>query len=135
MPKLTLDTALLTMVLTCNLYTKKHAFKISCHLHNIVYCLLYTVGVCLTRCVLLKDSSVKSHSWISSSIIGWKSVVGHWVSTSWFNPLHAEKAKINVWQERKGPGWGNNPYSQPVTELRRTRLRQLPYVPYLYDHR
>lgn len=36
-------------------------------------------GVCLTRCVLLKDSCVKSHSWISSSIIGWKSVVGHWV--------------------------------------------------------
>ena len=37
-----------------------------------------------------------------------------------------------VRNERKGPGWGNNPYLQPVTELRRTRLRQPPYVPYLY---
>ena len=34
----------------------------------------------MTRCVLLKNSTVKSHSWISSSIIGWKSVVGQWVS-------------------------------------------------------
>ncbi|EDO45402.1 predicted protein [Nematostella vectensis] len=36
-------------------------------------------GACLSRCVVLKDATIRSHSWIQSSIIGWKSVVGQWV--------------------------------------------------------
>ncbi|XP_065066649.1 mannose-1-phosphate guanyltransferase beta-B-like [Rhopilema esculentum] len=36
-------------------------------------------GTCLSRCVVMKDAKVQSHSWIQSSIIGWKSVVGRWV--------------------------------------------------------
>ena len=37
-------------------------------------------GVRLQRCVLLEGSSVKDHAWIKSSIIGWHSTVGRWVS-------------------------------------------------------
>jgi len=36
-------------------------------------------GACLSRCVIMKDAKIQSHSWIQSSIIGWKSVVGRWV--------------------------------------------------------
>ncbi|KAF8782568.1 mannose-1-phosphate guanyltransferase beta-A-like [Argiope bruennichi] len=36
-------------------------------------------GVCLRKCTLLKGCHIKSHSWIESCIIGWKSVVGQWV--------------------------------------------------------
>ncbi|KXJ30222.1 mannose-1-phosphate guanyltransferase beta-B [Exaiptasia diaphana] len=36
-------------------------------------------GACLSRCVILRDSVIKSHSWIQSSIIGWRSQVGQWV--------------------------------------------------------
>ncbi|KAK3750191.1 hypothetical protein QZH41_015412 [Actinostola sp. cb2023] len=36
-------------------------------------------GACLSRCVILRDSVIKSHSWIQSSIIGWRSEVGQWV--------------------------------------------------------
>lgn len=35
-------------------------------------------GVCLSRCTLLKGVVVKSHCWINSSILGWRSVIGQW---------------------------------------------------------
>ena len=41
-------------------------------------------GACLSRCVIMKDAKIQSHSWIQSSIIGWKSVVGRWVGTDFF---------------------------------------------------
>lgn len=36
-------------------------------------------GVCIRRSTILEGSYVKSHSWLDSCIIGWKSVVGQWV--------------------------------------------------------
>lgn len=36
-------------------------------------------GACLSRCTILQEAVVRSHSWIHSAIIGWKSVVGQWV--------------------------------------------------------
>ncbi|XP_065828878.1 mannose-1-phosphate guanyltransferase beta-A-like [Oscarella lobularis] len=36
-------------------------------------------GACISRCTLLRGVQVKSHSWLHSSIIGWKSCVGRWV--------------------------------------------------------
>lgn len=35
-------------------------------------------GVRLQRCVLLKNSKVKDHAWIKSTIVGWESTVGKW---------------------------------------------------------
>jgi len=35
-------------------------------------------GVRLTKCTLLPGTRIKSHSWISTSIIGWMSTVGEW---------------------------------------------------------
>lgn len=35
-------------------------------------------GVRLQRCVLLKNSRVKDHAWIKSTIVGWNSSVGKW---------------------------------------------------------
>lgn len=35
-------------------------------------------GVRLQRCVLLKNSKVKDHAWVKSSIVGWSSTVGKW---------------------------------------------------------
>ena len=36
-------------------------------------------GVRLKNCTIMRGSHVKSHACVSSSIIGWDSVVGHWV--------------------------------------------------------
>ena len=36
-------------------------------------------GACIKRSTLLKGAVVKSHSWLSSCIIGWNCVVGQWV--------------------------------------------------------
>ncbi|KAJ7382194.1 hypothetical protein OS493_036525 [Desmophyllum pertusum] len=36
-------------------------------------------GACLSRCTILEEAVIRSHSWIHSAIIGWKSVVGQWV--------------------------------------------------------
>lgn len=36
-------------------------------------------GVCIKRSTILANSLVKSHSWIQSSIVGWKCTVGKWV--------------------------------------------------------
>ncbi|XP_033123456.1 mannose-1-phosphate guanyltransferase beta-A-like [Anneissia japonica] len=36
-------------------------------------------GVCIKRSTILKGTTIKSHSWIESSIIGWKCTVGQWV--------------------------------------------------------
>jgi len=35
-------------------------------------------GACIKRTTLLKGSTVKSHAWVSSCIIGWNSCVGQW---------------------------------------------------------
>lgn len=36
-------------------------------------------GVCIKRCTILENAIVKSHSWLSGCIVGWRSVVGQWV--------------------------------------------------------
>lgn len=36
-------------------------------------------GACLRRCTILAGATVKSHTWLDSCIIGWRSVVGCWV--------------------------------------------------------
>lgn len=36
-------------------------------------------GACISRTTLLAGARVKSHSWIKSCIVGWRSVVGQWV--------------------------------------------------------
>lgn len=36
-------------------------------------------GVCIKRSTILKGAQIKSHSWIDSCIIGWRSIVGRWV--------------------------------------------------------
>ncbi|XP_077983610.1 mannose-1-phosphate guanylyltransferase catalytic subunit beta-like [Glandiceps talaboti] len=36
-------------------------------------------GVCIKRSTVLKGTTCKSHSWIESSIIGWKCSIGQWV--------------------------------------------------------
>ncbi|XP_065175097.1 mannose-1-phosphate guanyltransferase beta-like [Sycon ciliatum] len=36
-------------------------------------------GACISRCTVLEGARVKSHSWLKSSIIGWRSCVGKWV--------------------------------------------------------
>lgn len=36
-------------------------------------------GVCIKRCTVLANSRVQSHSWLQSSIIGWKCTIGKWV--------------------------------------------------------
>ena len=38
-------------------------------------------GVCIKRSTILKDAHIKSHSWLDSCIVGWKCVVGRWVSS------------------------------------------------------
>ena len=37
------------------------------------------LGTCISRCVIMKDAKIESHSWIQNSIIGRKSTVGKWV--------------------------------------------------------
>lgn len=36
-------------------------------------------GVCVKRCTILRDATIRSHAWLDSCIIGWRSVVGKWV--------------------------------------------------------
>ncbi|XP_003737746.1 mannose-1-phosphate guanyltransferase beta [Galendromus occidentalis] len=36
-------------------------------------------GVCIKRSTLLEGSVIKSHCWLDSCIVGWKSTVGQWV--------------------------------------------------------
>ncbi|PSN55170.1 Mannose-1-phosphate guanyltransferase beta [Blattella germanica] len=36
-------------------------------------------GVCVKRTTILREATVKSHSWLDGCIIGWRSVVGQWV--------------------------------------------------------
>ena len=38
-------------------------------------------GVCIKRSTVLCGAHIKSHSWLQSCIIGWRCVVGQWVST------------------------------------------------------
>jgi len=54
------------------------------------YFFLFFSGACLSRCTILQEAVVRSHSWIHSAIIGWKSVVGQWVSqvTAQYKPTH-----------------------------------------------
>ena len=40
---------------------------------------IFSPGACLSRCTILQEAVIRSHSWIQSAIIGWKSVVGQWV--------------------------------------------------------
>ncbi|XP_014240810.1 mannose-1-phosphate guanyltransferase beta [Cimex lectularius] len=36
-------------------------------------------GVCIKRSTVLENAVIKSHSWLSGCIVGWKSLVGQWV--------------------------------------------------------
>ncbi|XP_025107194.1 mannose-1-phosphate guanyltransferase beta-A-like [Pomacea canaliculata] len=36
-------------------------------------------GVCIKRCTVMRGACIHSHSWLESSIIGWRCVVGNWV--------------------------------------------------------
>lgn len=36
-------------------------------------------GACIKRCTILNGAIIRSHSWLESCIIGWRSVVGRWV--------------------------------------------------------
>ncbi|KAK6635576.1 hypothetical protein RUM44_000829 [Polyplax serrata] len=36
-------------------------------------------GVCIRRSTILEGSYIRSHSWLDSCIVGWRSVVGQWV--------------------------------------------------------
>lgn len=36
-------------------------------------------GVCIRRSTVLEGAVIKSHSWLDSCIIGWRSTVGQWV--------------------------------------------------------
>ncbi|XP_064633336.1 mannose-1-phosphate guanyltransferase beta-A-like isoform X2 [Lineus longissimus] len=36
-------------------------------------------GACIKRCTILRGAHIKSHSWLDSSIIGWRCTVGQWV--------------------------------------------------------
>ncbi|XP_062522908.1 mannose-1-phosphate guanyltransferase beta-A-like [Corticium candelabrum] len=36
-------------------------------------------GVCISKCTVLRGARIKSHAWLNSSIIGWRSTVGQWV--------------------------------------------------------
>ncbi|XP_014376040.2 mannose-1-phosphate guanyltransferase beta [Alligator sinensis] len=36
-------------------------------------------GVRIKRCTILKGSQIRSHSWLESCIVGWRSSVGQWV--------------------------------------------------------
>ena len=55
------------------------------------------IGVRLQRCTLMDDVIVKQHSWINSAIIGWRSVIGAWVSV-WFKPNY-EKSSLNLFNK------------------------------------
>ncbi|XP_014673231.1 PREDICTED: mannose-1-phosphate guanyltransferase beta-like [Priapulus caudatus] len=35
-------------------------------------------GVCIKRSVILQDAHIRSHAWLHSCIIGWRSTVGQW---------------------------------------------------------
>lgn len=37
------------------------------------------LGVCIKRCTILKGAIIKSHAWLDSCIVGWRSTVGRWV--------------------------------------------------------
>lgn len=36
-------------------------------------------GVCIKRCTIMSNTVIRSHSWLDSSIIGWKCRIGKWV--------------------------------------------------------
>uniref|UniRef100_A0A146L0B4 mannose-1-phosphate guanylyltransferase n=1 Tax=Lygus hesperus TaxID=30085 RepID=A0A146L0B4_LYGHE len=36
-------------------------------------------GVCIKKSTVLENATIKSHSWLSGCIVGWKSTVGQWV--------------------------------------------------------
>ena len=36
-------------------------------------------GACVKRSTLLKGSRCRSHAWLKSCIVGWRSTVGPWV--------------------------------------------------------
>ncbi|XP_074054060.1 mannose-1-phosphate guanylyltransferase catalytic subunit beta isoform X1 [Macrotis lagotis] len=36
-------------------------------------------GVCIKRCTVLRGAHIRSHSWLDSCIVGWRSRVGQWV--------------------------------------------------------
>jgi len=39
----------------------------------------FVAGVCIKRSTLLEGSIIKSHAWLDSCIVGWRSTVGQWV--------------------------------------------------------
>lgn len=42
-------------------------------------------GVCLSKSTVLRGSKIRSHAWVQSTIVGWDSTVGQWVSGARLN--------------------------------------------------
>lgn len=61
---------------------------------------LFSIGTCLSKCIVMKGATIRSHSWIQNSIIGWKSTVGRWVRCNVLAILQSEYFmklfKINI---------------------------------------
>uniref|UniRef100_A0A2P2I609 mannose-1-phosphate guanylyltransferase n=1 Tax=Hirondellea gigas TaxID=1518452 RepID=A0A2P2I609_9CRUS len=36
-------------------------------------------GVCIKRCTIMRDTTIRSHTWVENSIVGWRCNVGKWV--------------------------------------------------------
>ena len=36
-------------------------------------------GACIKRSTILEGSTIRSHAWLDSCIVGWRSTVGRWV--------------------------------------------------------
>lgn len=39
----------------------------------------FFVGACIKRSTILEGAIIKSHAWLDSCIVGWRSTVGRWV--------------------------------------------------------
>lgn len=52
-----------------------HAFMTYCNAFSV----LNSAGVCIKRSTILEGSIIKSHAWLDSCIVGWRSTVGRWV--------------------------------------------------------
>ncbi len=55
-------------------------------------------GVCIKRCTILSDTLIQSHSWLQSSIVGWKCQIGKWVlkKTFYFSFFLDKKTYTNI---------------------------------------
>ena len=45
-------------------------------------------GVCLSMSTVLRGAKIRSHAWVQSSVVGWRSTVGQWVSPTHMHHYH-----------------------------------------------